>query len=71
MAFCLEVRVTEPDVWHLCINTLSYFLALRETVLDSFSFREFFSVPVISRIEPIGGGQVGWVVGAGGELKVG
>ena len=34
-------------------------------------FQIVFSAPVISRIKSIGGGRVGWAVGAGGELKAG
>ena len=34
-------------------------------------FDGFFSAPVISRIDSIGGGRVGWAVGAGREPKVG
>ena len=48
-----------------------HFIANSTSQLNAAGFETVFSVPVISRIEFIGGGWVGWVVGAGGEPKAG
>ena len=53
-----------------------HFIANSTSYLNPAGFSDsFFSNPVISRIDSIGGGRVGggvgWVVGAGGEPKAG
>ena len=72
----LVARYSHARYLALIVQLYSYhmhFIANSNSYLNAAGFWDsFFSVPVISRIESIGGGRgVRWVVGVGREPMVG